>query len=91
MEPEVPSIEDLSEVVRSSLLDTDPTTEEFSVGVNNLKVIEGLKPKPFKERIDFNSLTSAVASLAGIGMILNYEKLGIVTSKAIGFVSKIRL
>lgn len=41
------------------------------------------KPSP-------DAIVGAVGSLAGIVLILNYEKMGIVTSKALGFVGKMK-
>ena len=47
----------------------------------NEKMILGLKPE---------TLALIAANLVGIGLILGHERLGVVTSKAIGFVSKLR-
>lgn len=41
------------------------------------------KPSP-------DAVVAAVGSVAGIVLILNYEKLGVVTSKAVGFVNKMK-
>ena len=47
-----------------------------------------------KEKIIFGmkaeTLALIAANLIGIGLILGHERLGVVTSKAIGFVSKLR-
>lgn len=42
-------------------------------------------------RIDPNKLIGAVTNLAGILVILNYEKANVLTSKAVGFVIKGRV
>ena len=41
-------------------------------------------------RINPNDLISAATNLIGIGLILNHEKLNVISTKALGFVKKLR-
>lgn len=50
---------------------------------NKLQLSKSWRPSP-------DALVSAVASITGVVLILNFEKLGIVTSKAMGFVGKMK-
>ncbi len=44
-----------------------------------------------KFRIDPNTIITAVASVGGIVLMLNYEKLDVITSKVTSFIPKLRL
>lgn len=67
----------------------DPTAEAYSQAVDQLdklyKIQVSTKPD---RRINLDALVAVAGNLAGIAMILNFEKAGIVTSKALGFVLK---
>jgi len=74
----------------------DLTLEEHKVNLEARKValeedkfnadqekLRSWKPSP-------DAIIGAVASVAGIVLVLHYEKLGVVTSKALGFVGKMK-
>lgn len=69
----------------------DTTSDEYK---ETLDVIERLHKLHQREsegsKISPDTIILVLGNLAGILLILNYEKLGIVTSKAIGFVIKAR-
>lgn len=44
-----------------------------------------------KDTISRDTLAGIAANLLGIGLICNFERLHVITSKALGFVSKLRI
>ena len=86
-----PTFSDLSDQIRMTLDCADPTSPEYTAAVDNLKTIESMKPKKLHQKIDPNVVISAVGSLAGIAAILKFEKVGVIATKALGFIPKIRL
>lgn len=64
-------------------------TDKYSKMVDNLDKLCDLKKN--SNNIDVNTVISVVGSLAGILLILKYEKLDIITSKALGFVPKLKM
>lgn len=68
----------------------DPTSKEYKDVVLNLEKIYKMKEIETNQ-IDINKVIMVAGNLLGIGMILVFEKSDIITSKALGFVNKIRL
>lgn len=54
--------------------------------VSNIKALMGDKPK----RIDPNTVILSATNLAGILLIINHERLNVITTKALGFILKAR-
>lgn len=65
-------------------------TEEYTTAVNNLKTLQELRRNPAK-CVDVNKVLIVSGNLLGIAMILNFERVGTITSKALGFVIKGRI
>jgi hypothetical protein len=85
--------------IREMMEEKDP--QKFRELNDRLKVLANLvkeeKPaeesvdKKFFDKVDPNLVVSAATNLLGILLILNHERLDIITSKAISFVSKTRV
>lgn len=69
---------------------TDDAYKEVSENLERLYKLQSLKEDK-KQRIDPNTVITVLGSLAGILLILKYEKVDVLTSKAIGFVLKGRV
>lgn len=86
-----PSSSEYGEAVRN----LKTLTESYSVESNaNLAWIKQNHQAEMDDRprpVDPNTIISAVASIAGVGLILQYEKLGVVMSKAFSMIPKIRI
>jgi hypothetical protein len=64
-----------------------PETKEYTAAVANLKVLmEARAVKAKTSSVSPDMLVSVAGSIAGILLVLNYERLGIVTSKAFGMI-----
>lgn len=70
----------------SKLEGKEPDTAEYSKITEQLKALNELKTK--KSHFTKDGVLGALTSLTGILLVLNYEKLGAVTSKAFGMVRK---
>lgn len=92
--------EEIRITVREMMEEKDP--QKFRELNERLKVLANLvkeeKPaeeksvdKKFFDKVDPNLVVSAATNLLGILLILNHERLDIITSKALSFVSKTRV
>lgn len=73
----------------AKLKELDPTTTDYAHVIDQLDKLTKMTPKkePF---VKPEVLVAAGANLVGILAILNFERLNPLTSKALGFVTKIR-
>lgn len=69
----------------------DPTSSEYSDAVDKLEQLYKIQVSTKPDRVSLETLVTVAGNLAGIAMILNFEKAGIITSKALGFVLKSRM
>lgn len=75
--------------VHFQLQSCEPSTGEYTRILDNLVKLYGLKPKP-ASAISPDTVLQVVGNLSGIALILSWERLHVVTSKALGFVLKLR-
>ena len=68
--------------------DTSTDTEEYAKMVDHLTKLYKLKETDLPKRVSPESWAAIAGNLAGILLILNFERAGVVTSKALGFVTK---
>lgn len=66
----------------------DPETEKYAQWADQVTKLYKLKEIDSKQRVSKDALAAIAGNLLGIGMILSYERVHIVTSKAVGFVLK---
>lgn len=82
----------LDEEIKRLLQDiytVDPKAPEYPKMVDQLVKLYSLKPERPKQ-ISNDTLVLVAGNLAGILLIVGYERANIVTSKALGFVGKLR-
>ena len=66
-------------------------SDEYTTLVARLEVLTRARSNLKDRTVSPDSLIAAVGNLAGILSILHFEKFGVVTSKALNFVTKSRL
>lgn len=66
----------------------DPTTDDYKKAVEALKTLCEARSKKPAFPIDLEMLIQSFTSILGIVLILNHERINVVTSRAIGFVKK---
>lgn len=71
----------------------DPAGEEYAVAVNQLSVLAGAKVgiEPAAPPVDKAAIVSAGSSLAGILLVMNFERLSIIATKAFGLITRVRI
>lgn len=65
-------------------------TEEYGKMATQLERLYKLKEIDAPRRVSPDTLATVITNLAGILLIIKYERLNIITSKALGFVAKLR-
>jgi len=68
-----------------------PDSESYSDAVKNLEILMKANSEKAKPALDINTVITAGASILGIVVIISYEHLHPVVSKAINFVLKGRV
>lgn len=66
----------------------EPGTEEYNNLINQLQQLNHAHKGVFG--VDANTLVSAIVSVGSVLLVLNHERVGILTSKAVGFIPKVR-
>lgn len=82
--------EELERVV-TVMKDLDPSEDRYGVMVANLIKLSQARTETFKREIDVNVVIGAVTNIVSILVILNYDQLHVVSSKAIGLLVKPRI
>lgn len=73
----------------SELEGVNPASDEYEAIVDQIAKLDAMtNHKVKKSGVDKNALIAVGGNLAGILLILNYERVGAVTSKALSFVLK---
>jgi len=68
----------------------DPDSDEFEKMTDQVVKLHTLKEAEKPESLSIDAKATIFANLAGILLILNHERAGIVTSKALSFITKLR-
>jgi 5'(3')-deoxyribonucleotidase len=76
--------------VLADVSEEDVCSEEYATGIDQFVKLNEIKAKHAKKTISPDTWAVIAANLLGIALILHYERADIVTSKAIGFVSKLK-
>lgn len=88
---DVPNVDDLIDPVIARMKKVGPNSEEYPNLMRSLERLEGMKTVNRRKPLDWNTVLSTLGSLAGIVLILNFERLGVVTSKAIMYIKRTAL
>jgi len=83
--------QDLIDTANTQLFGLQIGTEEYKNAADELERLHKLnsREKENKFHVSADTLVIAGANLLGIALILNFERLNVVTSKALGFVRKV--
>jgi hypothetical protein len=70
---------------------SDPRSTEYVTGVKNILVLTEAKDKSLSRKINANTVLTAATNFGGILAILSYENIHVISTKALGFVAKLRV
>lgn len=87
----IAGLETVIGIVTEELEKATPGTDEYSKIVDQLERLNKIAAGRKSEPVSKNALIAVVGNLAGIGLILKFEQLNTLTSKAIGFVGRFKL
>ena len=85
------NIEDEVQHVLTKLSTLDPDSEEYGKAARNLQALYEARSKRPSKIIEADTIVLALTNILGIVLILNYEQIHVVSSKAISFIAKGRL
>ena len=66
-----------------------PTEDEYAKIADQLVKLENLRKDNSPDKISADTLAAIAGNIVGLGMILHFEKFGVVTTKALGFIRKL--
>jgi hypothetical protein len=89
-QPSDTSLDLLIDEVHQTMRDIPADTEEFKLALGRLKELHKLKDASRPPRVSPDTVLIVCANLLGIVIITQHEKLDVITSKATGFVQKLR-
>lgn len=88
-----PTLDEAIDLLLAEMKNHGAATAEYSNCVDQLAKLYDIKKsleKDNKKSVSYDQLIAVGGHLAGILLILNFERAGIVTSKALGFVMKLK-
>ena len=81
-------IEELIDSLTMSIGLEDPTSEDYKKMTENLKTLEEAKSK--EDLVSGDAMISVMSNMVLALLILNYEKIGVITSKAFQLITKVK-
>lgn len=71
----------------------DPESDEYGVLVSRLDRLHSMKiaERNDRSKVSYDAMLTAGASILGILLVINHERLNVITTKALGFVTKPKL
>jgi hypothetical protein len=91
---ETPGLEESIELAITELKLHDPNSDEYKDIVTQIERLDKLRRIPKQDArkpVSGDALVAVAGNLAGIVAILSYERLHVVTSKALGLIIKSKL
>lgn len=82
-------LDQIIDELQQFMLTLDKDSDKYTTMVDNLSKLHKLRGDPSKP-ISKDAILTTAGSIVGILLILNFERLNVVTSKAISFVTKLR-
>lgn len=82
-------IEELIDSLTMSIGLEDPTSKEYKLMTENLKTLEEAKSK--EDVVSKDAMIGVLSNMGLALLILNYEKIGVITSKAFQLITKVKI
>lgn len=88
--PDLLKLEDIIDNVIAEMAGHDADSDEYAACVKQLGALYKIRAENQPDRVSRDTVATVAANLAGIALILHYEHVHVVTSKALSFVLKAR-
>lgn len=85
------SLQELIDLVQTQMLMEGADSEKFSEMADELERLYAMKKSNNTSRVSPDALIAVAGNILGIGLILQHERLHVVTSKALSFVMKTKV
>lgn len=69
---------------------TDPNSEQYGTLVERLQKLQKMRAEDRPDRPSSDTLVLAGANLIGLVLIIRHEQFNVITTKALGFVTRVR-
>lgn len=76
--------------ILQQLASMEPESKEYKEAVTNLKTLTEARSQKTKYEVSIDTIVSGTISLLGILLVLNHERLNVITTKSMGFIPKVR-
>lgn len=90
--PNIARSDEVIEDIISRMKDLEPESKEYASATDQLvkmiKIQEEVTTP--EDRISLDTMVTVGAQLLGILLVLNFERANVITSKALGFITKLR-
>lgn len=83
-------LQDAIDRVLLAMKNEDPSSAQYQQLLGRLTELNAIKAANAKNALSKDTIATIAANLAGIWLILHYERVNIVTSKALSYVQKLR-
>ena len=92
-EEERPELEEAIDLALKDLITHSPYSAEYVKALEQIEKLYKLRaPKPeLQKPVSLDTVLAVAGNLAGILIVINYERAHVITSKALGFIIKSRL
>lgn len=85
------SLQELIDLVQTQMLMEGADSEKFTEMADELERLYAMKKSNNTSRVSPDALVAVAGNILGIGLILQHERLHVVTSKALSFVMKTKV
>lgn len=82
------ALDGLIQMLEAELAVTDPETEGYKHILERYEKLTEIQRRGAESKVDPNTLLVVVGNLVGVLAMLNFERLGVITSKAAGHIIK---
>ena len=82
-------IEELIDSLTMSISLEDPISEHYKIMTENLKMLEEAKSK--EDKVSKDTTIGVMSNVVLALLILNYERIGVITSKAFQLINKVKI
>lgn len=87
---DTPQLDDAINNLHEQLTTFNAETPEYANLMNHLETLYKIKNETRSDRVKPDTMALIAGNLAGIMLIVGHERAHVVTSKALGFVSKLK-
>lgn len=86
-----PNVNEVVKTLQARILETNPDSEQYPKLVEQLDKLYKIRNYEKPDKLSKDTLAAVIGNIAGIVLILGYEQVSVVSSKAFGLLIKPRV